>query len=113
MRELESKILFEHITSFAQQMRLMREHLAQAAKFHYKCQRESFFLDAVEIYCGTINRLAHELSLFDVQSRGFFAFREYLTSYAEPGRFASLLAETNKLTIPASGNAILLPQHLR
>jgi DNA mismatch repair protein MutS len=97
MRELENKILFEHITSFAQQMRLMREHLAQAAKFHYKYQRESLFLDAVGIYCETINRLVHELSLVDLQSCGFFAFREYLTSYADSGRFTSLLAETNKL----------------
>ena len=78
-------------------MRVMREHLAQARKLHYKYQKHSWFLDAVEIYCDTINCLVHDLSLVDLKSRGFLAFREYLTHYAESGRFTSLLAETKKL----------------
>ena len=97
MRDLENKILFEHILSFARQMRVMREHLAQARKLHYKYQKLSWFFDAVEIYCDTINCLAHDLSLVDLKSRGFWAFREYLTHYTESGRFTSLLAETKKL----------------
>ena len=62
-RDLENKILFEHIKSFAQKMREMREHLAQADKLHYKYQKERWFLDAVEIYCDAINCLVHDLSL--------------------------------------------------
>jgi len=97
MRDLENKILFEHIKSFAQKMRAMREHLAQADKLHYKYQKERWFLDAVEIYCDAVNCLVHDLSLVDLKSRGFLAFREYLTNYSNSGRFTSLLAETKKL----------------
>ena len=78
-------------------MRTMREHLAQADKLYYKYQKERWFLDAVEIYCDAVHCLAHDLSLADVKSRGFLAFREYLTNYANSERFTSLLAETKKL----------------
>jgi len=97
MRDLENQILFEHIKSFAQKMRAMREHLAQADKLHYKYQKERWFLDAVEIYSDAVNNLVHDLTLADLKSRGLLAFREYLTNYANSGGFKSLLVETKKL----------------
>lgn len=97
MLDLENKILFEHITSFAQQMRLAREHLAQAAKRWHPYQKESWFLDAVEIYCDTIIRLCHDLSPLDLKSSGLGAFSNYLAIYSQSERFTSLLAETKKL----------------
>jgi DNA mismatch repair protein MutS len=97
MRDLENKVLFEHIQSFAQKMRAMRAHLAQANKLYYKYQKESWFLDAVDIYCDAVNSLVSDLTLVDLQSRGFLACREYLTNYANSDRFTSLLAETKKL----------------
>jgi DNA mismatch repair protein MutS len=51
----------------------------------------------VELYCDTINCLVQDFSLVDIKSRGFLAFREYLTNYAASGRFTSLRAETKKL----------------
>ncbi len=96
-RDLENNNLFENIKSFAQKMRAMREHLAQADKLHYKYQKERWVLDAVEIYCDAVNCLVHDLSVADLKSRGFLAFREYLTDYANSSRFTSLLAETKKL----------------
>ena len=97
MRDLENKNLFENIKSFAHKMRAMREHLAQADKLYYKYQKERYFLDAVDIYCDAVNCLVHDLSLADLKSRGFLAFREYLTNYTNSERFASLLAETKTL----------------
>jgi len=96
-QDLENDELFEHIRSFAQKMRTMREHLVRSAKLHYNYQRESWFLDAVEIYCDAVTSLAHDLSLADVHSRGFSGFREYLTTYSRSALFTSLLAETKKL----------------
>jgi DNA mismatch repair protein MutS len=97
MRDLEDETLFGKIKSFAQKMRAMREHLAQADKLHYQYQKERWFLDAVEIYCDAVLSLVQDLSLADLKSRGFTAFREYLTDYANSGRFTSLLAATKKL----------------
>ena len=86
-RDLENEILFEHIKAFAQKMRAMREHLVQANKLYYKYQKELWFLDGVDIYCDAINCLSHDLTLSDLQSRGFLTFREYLTNYTKSGRF--------------------------
>lgn len=97
MRDLENKRLFDHVNLFAQKMRSTRIHLAQAGKLDYKYQKESWFLDAVEIYCDAVSCLARDLSLVDLKSRGFLAFREYLTEYAQSDHFISLLAETNKV----------------
>ncbi len=97
MRDLENDKLFEHIKSFGQNMRTMREYLAQADKLHYKYQKERLFLDAVDIYCKSVCRLVEDLSLVDLKSRGFLSFREYMTDYAKSDGFMSLLAETKKL----------------
>ena len=96
MQDLENSSLFEYIKSFAQKMRAMREHLVQADKLHYNYQKESWFLDAVEIYCKAIHCLAQGLTLVNIKSRGLLAFREYITNYAKSGGFTSLLAETKQ-----------------
>ncbi len=96
-RDFENGELFENIRVFERKIRLMREYLAQSEKLYYKYQKESWFLDAVEIYCDAVNNLVHDLSLADVKSRGFLGLREYLTNYAASERFTSLLAETKKL----------------
>jgi DNA mismatch repair protein MutS len=97
MQELENEVLFENIKSFSKNMHLMRVYLTQVDKLYYKYQKERMFLDAVSIYCNAINCLVHDLSLVDLKSRGFLAFREYLGNYAESTPFTSLLAETKKL----------------
>lgn len=96
-QDLENRSLFKCIKSFIQQMRTMREYLAQANKLHYKYQKERWFLDAVEIYCDSIGLLLDDLSREGIRSRGFLAFREYLAKYAESNRFTSLLTNTKKL----------------
>jgi DNA mismatch repair protein MutS len=94
---LENKSLFGQINTFAQKMRMMREQLTQAEKLYYSRQKQSWFLDAVEMYCEAVNSLVHDLSLADVNARGLLAFRTYLTRYAQSEPYMALLAETKKL----------------
>jgi DNA mismatch repair protein MutS len=91
MRDLEKKTLFEQIQSFARNMRAMRQHVEQAEKLYYKYQKERWFLDAVDMYCKAVDRLAHDLSLADLTSRGLLGFRDYLMNYATSERFRSEL----------------------
>jgi DNA mismatch repair protein MutS len=97
MRDLEQHVLYEHIRAFAQKMRAMRKMLAQADKLSYTYQKESWFVDAVGMYCKAVTGLVHDVTLVDVRSRGFLAFRAYVTAYADSDRFTSLLAETKTL----------------
>jgi DNA mismatch repair protein MutS len=103
LRDLDSVALMGHVRSFAQELRTMRGQLAQADKLHYKYQKQSWFVDAVEIYCHAVRRLSSDLAALDLRSRGFRAFREYLTSYTESDDFVSLVAETQKLKADLSG----------
>jgi DNA mismatch repair ATPase MutS len=98
MRDVEGPKLFDHIKSFAQNMRDMRKALAGADKCTYKYQKERLFLDSVEMYCEAINSLSDHLSFGSLRSPGFLAFRKYLADYIQSVRFTSLIAETKKLT---------------
>jgi DNA mismatch repair protein MutS len=97
MQELENTQLLDRVTTFAEEMRSMRAHLAQARKLHYKHQQEAWHLDAVDIYCRAIGDLTDNLGGMALRSRGFRGLREYLQSYVASERFRSLAAETDKL----------------
>jgi DNA mismatch repair protein MutS len=97
MRDLEKPDVLRCINRFAQTMRDMREHLAKAEKLYYKHQKQSWILDAVEIYCDGAKALAKDLAQAAIKSRGLLGFREYLNGYIASDRFTSLLAETRQL----------------
>ncbi len=97
LRDLEHETLLDQIRTFERNMRNMREHLAQAEKLYYLGQKKAWFLAAVRIYCDTVNGLVHDLAQVDLKSRGFRAFRDYATDYAQSDRFTALLAATEKL----------------
>lgn len=97
MRDLENEVLYGHVQSFAQKMRTMRQHLAQAEKLYYRYQKERWFLEAVEVYCTAVADLLDGLSHVELRSHAFLAFREYLADYVRSDRFVSLVAETRKI----------------
>ncbi len=97
MQDLESGALFEHVKSFSQRMRTVREYLAQAEDLYNRHQKEAWFLDAVEIYCDAVNCFADDLTHETLKSRGFLAFHKYLVDYLQSDGFTSLLAETRKV----------------
>lgn len=97
LRDLENQTLLGHVRSFAEKMRAMRGHLAQADKLHYQYQKERWFLEAVDIYLGAVGCLARELTLADLRSRGLLGLRDYLAGYTKSPALASLSAETQKL----------------
>lgn len=97
LRDLENTDVFTCVTSFARQMRRVRQHLAQAEQLYYKYQKERWFLDGVALYCEAVRTLATELTQVDARSRGFQAFRAYLSAYVSSDSFGSLAAEARKL----------------
>jgi DNA mismatch repair protein MutS len=96
-KDLESGVVLQHIKAFAKGMLAMREHLTQANKLSYKHQKQSWFLDAVGIYCDAVDSLAHNLSSADMESGGLSAFRDYLINYTESSGFSALVEDTQKL----------------
>ena len=89
--------LLGQIRSFAEEMRTMRNHLTQAAKAYYQYEKESWFLDAVEIYLAAVLNLSRDLTLAGLTSRGLRSFREHLEGYTAGVNFLSLSRETEAL----------------
>lgn len=98
MQALEEMRLFDNIKAFAESMRAMRGHRAQAEKLHYRRQQERWFLLAVNTYCSAVTRLYRDLSLEQFTAPGLLAFREYLSDYAASEGFTALLGQTRELT---------------
>ena len=103
LRDLEKPAVLDSVTRFAQTMRRMREHLAQAEKLYYTLQKQAWFLDAAEIYHEAVCSLAEQLSGLDVTSHGFQGLRDYLAGYAASERFTSLAAQTKALKEALAG----------
>lgn len=97
MKDLENEVLFEQIKKFGREMRNVREQLAQSGKLHYKYQKASWFLGAIEIYCQAVTGLITELSHIALKSCGLLAFRDYVTNYGQSEGFTLLRQETKKL----------------
>jgi 3D (Asp-Asp-Asp) domain-containing protein len=96
MRDLEREPVLAVVQAFAERMREMRGHLAQARKLRYHYQKERWFLDAAAVYGDAVTSMTADLSGLEVTSRGFRAFREYLTGYAASGEFTSLATATRQ-----------------
>jgi len=95
LRDLEQPAVFAAVDRFALSMRRMREHLSQAEKLHYELQRQSWFVDAVEIYCDAVCVLVDDLNQTELCSSGLCGLRDHLTDYLASGQFVSLMRETS------------------
>ena len=97
MRDLEDAKLMAHINAFAEKMIVVRRYLSLVEKLDFKYHREGWFLEAALVYCDALTELAHDLSLADLKSRGFIAFREYVKNYVHSHGFQILLTEAKKV----------------
>jgi DNA mismatch repair protein MutS len=97
LRDLEEPDVLAAIRVFAQAMERMRGHLEQVEKLHYELQRQSWFVDAVEIYSDAVRALAADLKGLALRSRGLSGLRDYLSEYVGSPPFESLVDETRTL----------------
>jgi DNA mismatch repair ATPase MutS len=97
MRDLKQADTLDAIRSFARQLREMRDQFRQSEKLHYVRQKQSYFVDAVEIYCAAVAQLNNDLDATDVRSQGLIAFRDYLHRYTASRPFQQLRGDTTAL----------------
>jgi DNA mismatch repair protein MutS len=93
-QDLDHPDLFEAVQRFAELMHEVRAHLRQLEKMDDRYHREGWFLDAAAIYCDAVQSLAGHLASAQISSRGFLAFRRYLSSYVGSAAFTALVSET-------------------
>ena len=96
--DLANDAISAAVHSFGQEMKTMRSYLAQAGELHYERQKQSWFLDAVSLYCTAVRRLRSDLERTPPCSRGLRRVREYLSSYLASPEFSLLDTETTSLS---------------
>jgi DNA mismatch repair ATPase MutS len=97
MRDMEDETLMAHINAFAEKMTIVNRYLAMVEKLDFDYHKKGWFLEAALLYCEAVSDLERDLSLANLNSRGFLAFREYITNYVHSPDFQSLMAEAQKV----------------
>jgi len=103
MRDMEDATLMAYIKAFAERMTIVRRYLAMVEKLDFNYHKKGWFLEAALLYCEAMTDLARDLSLANLKSRGFLAFRKYMTRYVQTPEFRSLQAEAQKVKGALSG----------
>ncbi len=93
MRDLQDPLRLEAVNAFANGMRGVRDHVAQAAKLHYELQKLAWLLDAIELYCRTVKQLLSALAAAPPRSTGLIGFLAYLDAYVASPVFKQLIAD--------------------
>ncbi len=96
-RDLENPAAANCVRAFAAAMQQLRGQLAQAEKHYYTLQKQRCFLDAVDLYCRALRRLAEDLAAADLQSEGLNRFRQYLEDALAARNFRDMECEGGKL----------------
>ncbi|HVW18773.1 MAG TPA: hypothetical protein VHB30_11045 [Solirubrobacteraceae bacterium] len=93
LRDLERPEVHEVVVAFARAMQTMRDHLATVDKLHYRLQKESWFVDAVAVYCDAVEALARGLAGSGPESRALRGLADHVAAYLESDAFTSLRSE--------------------
>jgi DNA mismatch repair protein MutS len=103
MRDLEDPKLMACIKAFAEKMVIVRRYLGLIEKLDYNYHKKGWYLDTALAYCEAVTELERNLSQAEVKSRGFLAFRQYVTSYVHSDRLQALLREAREVKGGLSG----------
>lgn len=93
VQDLGDEVLVGRVTSFANGMRSIREHLATARKLRHPYQRADWVMEAAATYCTVVREFAEDLSASDVRAPGWLGLRDYLAGYIRSAGFEALDAD--------------------
>jgi hypothetical protein len=97
MRDMENDTLMATINALAEKMIIVRRYLGMVEKLDFHYHKKGWVLEAALLYCDAITDLASNLSQTNMKSRGFLAFREYVTNYVHSHAFQALQKEAQKV----------------
>lgn len=97
MRDLEDGQLMAQVNAFAEKMTIVRRYLGMVEKLDFRHHKQGWFLEAALLYCDAVVNFARALEGSNVKSRGFLAFRQYVTNYVKSRLFQTLQQEAQKV----------------
>lgn len=97
MQDLARPEIADAVRRFCQDMRAMREQLAQAHKLYYPYQKAWWFLEAALTYRSSVQRLVAALSALVLRSRGMRWLTAYLAKYVAAPGFQALASDIEQV----------------
>ena len=97
MRDVVDPLRLEAVDQFANDMRTVREQVAQAGKLHYKIQSLAWSLDAIELYCSAVDQFLSALRATPPRSKGLIGLLGYLGAYVDSAAFQKMTADAAAL----------------
>jgi DNA mismatch repair protein MutS len=97
VRDLQRPEVREPVDDFAERMRRVRAHLAQADAVRHPLQKQRWFLDATSVYCAAVTTLTDRLHHVDLGSRGLQSLRDHLAAYVGSAPFRDLASVARRL----------------
>jgi len=101
MRDLENETALCAVRVFARavytlenSMRFTRKYLLSQDPYYCNYLQKGRLLESAAAYCAAVEKLAEDIAVPDLRSRGLAAFREYIASYKDSAAFTALQAET-------------------
>jgi len=98
IQDLDNADVLESIKAFAQGIRKVRAHLAQAEKLYYRLQKTWWFMEAAAVYGETLRNFDRALQAASPRSKGLRGFQLYLARYVGSERFQSLIHEAAEIS---------------
>ncbi len=97
MRDLTDADIRISISTFTDQMILVRRYLALITKLNFEYHKKGWFLEAAVVYCNAVLELSRNLNRNELQSRGLLEFRTYVTAYIQSQEFQSLREDAHQV----------------
>jgi DNA mismatch repair protein MutS len=96
-RDLERPEMRSVADSFAEDMRVMRDCLAQARALHHRLQKSLLYLEAALVYCQAVESLESGLSAAGPASAGMRAFTDYLVCHLTSAAHSGLREDARRI----------------
>lgn len=96
-RDLDVEIVHGAVCRFTAALQKVDKRLEASRKSHFPRQRHRWILDAVLLYCRTVERFEAEFTAASIRSRGLLAVREGLSAYLLSREFSDQYAQAEQL----------------
>ncbi len=96
-RDLEAPALRSALTTFADQIQTVHEHIEHAAAIVHPMERHRWHLEAADAYVTAVTALADVLDSTVPASRALTTFAAELRTYIADDAFTTLTADTNRM----------------
>lgn len=94
--DLENVSLVDELTKALKGLGEIHKHWSESQLMRMVSQQQGWMLDAVDIYCRTVQDLQRSLHSSRLESRALRSFREYLDGYVASSGFLGLVRDTSE-----------------